>query len=378
VERDPSRLLAELVRRPSVNPMGQSVQRSEYGECAVTDYLEDYFRALKVDYTRQSVLGDRANIVARYQATSARRTLLFEVHQDTVPAEGMKEPFTPRVEGGRLHGRGACDVKGGMAAILTMLARIVETRPVHTDVILACTVDEEHLGLGVQHLVRTGLRADAAIVAEPTNLDIVNCHKGLVRWRTSTTGRACHSSLPEQGINAIHRMAAVLIAIEQYAEWLRTSPADPVLGPATINVGRITGGSAVNLVPDWCTIEIDRRLLPGEGGIRAQREMEEYITKTVPFEVTMEKPWTSLPALPPDRSESLVKQLRPIIDTVSGGSTVRGVAFGTDASTIAAAGIPAIVFGPGDIAQAHTSDEWIVLEQVEKAAEILYRFVKDL
>jgi acetylornithine deacetylase/succinyl-diaminopimelate desuccinylase family protein len=378
VERDPSRLLAELVSRPSVNPMGQSIQRREFGESAVTDYLEDYFRALSVDYTRQAVLGDRANIVARYQAANARRTLLFEVHQDTVPADGMKNPFIPRIEGGRLHGRGACDVKGGMAAILTMLARLIESRPTHTHVIVACTVDEEHLGLGVQHLVKTGIQADAAIVAEPTNLDIVNCHKGLVRWRTSTAGRAWHSSEPEQGTNAIHRMAAVLIAIEQYAEWLRTSPADPVLGPATVNVGRITGGSAVNIVPDWCTIEIDRRLLPGEDAQRAQREMEQYIRKTVPFEVAMEKPWTWLPALSSEQSERLVEQLGVIIEAVSGGVRVRGVAFGTDASTIAAASIPAVVFGPGDIAQAHTSDEWIVLEQVEKAAEILYRFVADL
>jgi acetylornithine deacetylase len=280
-----------------------------------------------------------------------------------------------------------------MAAILAMLGRIVESRPAHTDVIVACTVDEEHLGLGVQHLVKTGIQADAAIVAEPTNLDIVNCHKGLVRWRTSTAGRACHSSEPEQGINAIHRMAAVLIAIEQYGEWLRTSPADPVLGPATINVGRITGGSSVNAVPDWCTIEIDRRLLPGEDGRRAQREMEQYIKKTVPFDVSVEKPWTVLPPLSSDRSEALVEQLRPIIETLSGGVQVRGVSFGTDASTIAEAGIPVVVFGPGDIAQAHTADEWIALEQVEqahtadewialeqveKAAEILYRFVTDL
>ncbi len=378
MERDPSRLLAELVKRPSVNPMGQAIQRREFGESAVTDYLEDCFRALKVDYTRQAVLGDRANIVARYQAATPRRTLLFEVHQDTVPVDGMRNPFTPQIEDGRLHGRGACDVKGGMAAILTMLARTVDTRPAHTDVIVACTVDEEHLGLGVQHLVKSGLRADAAIVAEPTNLDIVNCHKGLVRWRTSTAGRACHSSEPEQGINAIHRMAAVLIAIEQYAEWLRTSPADPVLGPATVNVGRITGGSSVNTVPDWCTVEIDRRLLPGEDGERAQREMQAYICQTVPFEVSMDKPWTVLPALASDRSEPLVEQLRPIISAVKGSTHVRGVAFGTDASTIAAAGIPSIVFGPGDIAQAHTSDEWIALEQVEKAAEILYRFVADL
>jgi acetylornithine deacetylase len=378
VERDPSRLLAELVSRPSVNPMGQSIQRHEFGESAVTEYLEDYFRALKVDYTRQAVIGDRANIVARYQTARARRTLLFEVHQDTVPADGMRNPFTPRIEGGRLHGRGACDVKGGMAAVLAMLARIVETRPAHTDVIVACTVDEEHLGLGVEHLMKIGVQADAALVAEPTNLDIVNCHKGLVRWRISTAGRACHSSEPEQGISAIHRMAAVLIAIEQYAEWLRTSPADPVLGPATINVGRITGGSSVNAVPDWCTIEIDRRMLPGEDGRRAQREMEEYIKQTVPFQVSMEKPWTSLPALSSEQSERLVEQLGPIINAVTGGAQVRGVAFGTDASTIATAGIPAVVFGPGDIAQAHTSDEWIELEQVEKAAEILYRFVTDV
>src|SRR5262249_43285111 len=152
-----------------------------------------------------------------------------------------------RIENGRLYGRGSCDIKGGMAAMLAAFARLVREKPRGAArVIMACTVDEEFTFLGVQRLVRDGLRADGAVVAEPTQLQIVDSHKGAVRWHVQTTGRSCHSSRPELGVNAIYHMAHVLPAIEQYADGLRGSRSDPRLGPPTLSVGRIEGGTSVN------------------------------------------------------------------------------------------------------------------------------------
>jgi acetylornithine deacetylase len=288
------------------------------------------------------------------------------------------EPFAARVQDGKMYGRGACDVKGGMAAMLTTFARIVHERPATApNLVMACTVDEEHLGTGVRRLVRDSLRVDAAVVAEPTSLNIVHAHKGLVRWYLTTRGRACHSSAPEQGVNAIYHMAGLLVAIEQYAEWLRTSPPDPLLGPATLSIGRIDGGVSVNTVPDYCRIEVDRRVIPGEDPYAAPAQLTSYLKESagvaVPFECS--EPWTCWPALSPSGSGGLVSELGRAIDSVIGKHEVMAVPYGTDASTIAQAGIPAVVFGPGDIAQAHTGDEWVNLEQIEQASEILYRWV---
>jgi acetylornithine deacetylase len=344
----------------------------------VTAYLQDFFRNLGVPLERMSVAQERDNIVARWTSPQARRTILFEAHQDTVPIDQMTvDPFRARIEGGRLYGRGACDVKGGMAAMLSAFARIVRERPpAAANVVMAASVDEEHTGLGVQGLVQGGLRADMAVVAEPTSLAIVNAHKGLVRWHVITRGRSCHSSRPEEGVNAIYRMAGLLVAIEQFAEWLRTSPGDPVLGPPTLSVGRIEGGSSANTVPDRCRIEIDRRLIPGEDPDAAPEQLVEYLKETAgvdfPFECC--DAWVHMPALSGQLSGELVERLGSAIDAVMGQHQVTAVPYGTDAATIAQAGIPAVVFGPGDIAQAHTADEWIALDQVEQASEILYRF----
>lgn len=371
-------LLRDLVALPSVNPMGRSLQGPEVFEHQVTAYLEDFFRGLGVPYERQTVAPCRDNIVARTSLPGPRPTLLFEAHQDTVPTDGMTiAPFGAVVENGRLYGRGACDIKGGMAAMLTAFARLAREKPAGAaEVILACTVDEEHTFLGVQHLVRQGVRADAAIVAEPTGLNIVNAHKGAVRWDMETTGRACHSSAPEQGVNAIYRMAGLLVAIEQFAEVLRTSPPHPLLGPATLSVGRIEGGTSVNTVPDRCRIEVDRRLIPGEDPRAALDQLKTYLTRDgswVAFPFECSEPWLNMPALGPEDSEGIVERLGRAIDSVTGSHRVTAVPYGTDASTLARTGIPSVVFGPGDIARAHTRDEWVPLAEVEQAAEILYR-----
>jgi acetylornithine deacetylase len=372
-----TRLLRDLVALPSVNPMGRPMPEADVFEHRVTAYLEDFFRGLGVPYERQTAAPRRDNIVARWDAPGAHRTLLLEAHQDTVPTDHMTiDPFGAVIEDGRLYGRGACDIKGGLAAMLAAFARLVRDRPRGAaSVVMACTVDEEFTFLGVQKLVRAGLKADAAVVAEPTGLDIVHAHKGGVRWHLHTSGRSCHSSAPEKGVNAIYRMGRLLTAIEQYAAWLRTSRQDPLLGPPTLSVGRIEGGTSVNTVPDRCRIEIDRRVIPGEDPLAAPADLADFLQRELGIEFPFEwdPPWMSKEALGPAGSADLVARLGQAIDAVTGGHQVLAVPYGTDASTIAAAGIPSVVFGPGDIARAHTCDEWVPLAEVAQASEILYR-----
>jgi acetylornithine deacetylase len=342
----------------------------------VTAYLEDFFRSLGVPYERQAVAPKRDNIVARLEIPGARRTLLLEAHQDTVPVDGMiVEPFGAQIKGNQLFGRGACDIKGGMAAMLACFARLVREKPAGCgNVVMACSVDEENTMLGVRELVKR-VRADFAVVAEPTSLNIVHAHKGVVRWHVATAGRSCHSSAPEKGINAIYRMGRLLVGIEQYAAHLRTATSDPLLGPATLSVGRIEGGTSVNTVPDRCRIEIDRRVITGEKPDDAPEHLLAFLKDRagIDFEVEMTAPWIREPALSPEGSEPLQQLLGAAIDAEIGRHRVHAVPYGTDAATIAWSGIPAVIFGPGDIAKAHTIDEWVPLDEVQTASNILYR-----
>jgi acetylornithine deacetylase ArgE len=374
-------LLRDLVSLPSVNPMGRPLSGPDIYEHRVTSYLEHFFRSLGVPYERQSVAPLRDNIFAWTDAAEAPATVIFEAHQDTVPTDNMTiEPFGAHIENGRLYGRGACDIKGGMAAMLAAFARLARDKPKGAvRVVMVCSVDEEFTFLGVQRFSQLNVRERfpnllGAIVAEPTQLHIVNSHKGLVRWDLTTIGRSCHSSRPEQGVNAIYRMAAVLPHIERYAEQLRASRSDPRLGPPTMNVGRIDGGTSVNTVPGQCRIEIDRRLLPGEDADSALEHFHDYLRQHVDpsLAYTFSSSRLSAPPLNAAGSEELVARLGAAIDSVIGTHQVQAVPYGTDAAPLAESGIPSVVFGPGDIARAHTCDEWVPLDEVEQASEILY------
>jgi acetylornithine deacetylase len=261
--------------------------------------------------------------------------------------------------------------------MLAAFARLVREQPAGSArVTVAFTVDEENGGLGVAELMASGVRADYAIVAEPTLLNIVNAHKGVARWHLETTGRACHSSRPEQGVNAVYRMARLLCGVEAYAGQLAARPGHPVLGVRTASVGRVTGGVSPNTVPDFCRADVERRLLPGETFETATADLEAYLRALpgVDFPFALVRASVGCLPLAPALSEGLVGRFGATIDSVVGRHAVHSVPFGTDAATVAAAGVPAVVFGPGDIAQAHTKDEWIDLTQLEPAAEILFRF----
>ena len=386
-----SELLAELVAIPSVNPMGRSVAEGEPFERALTDFLEQWFTRIGLTVERQTVEPNRDNIVARLEGSVGAPVVLFDAHQDTVPVDGMTiDPFRPLVREGRLFGRGACDIKGGMTAMLGALARLAAERPKSCPtVLMACTVNEEHGFSGAQKLCELcasngrsifSRRPDFAIVAEPTELDIVVAHKGMVRWRCRTRGRAAHSSLPQLGDNAIFRMAPVLTALERYhRDVLSRSPEHPLCGRATLSVGTIHGGISVNTVPDVCTIEIDRRLLPEDDPARVYRDVIDYLAGKVdrPESIEHLPPMMESRGLSDAGNSALADRLAVAVREVRGASQRIGVPFGTNA-TAYGAHFPTVVFGPGSIAQAHTADEWLPLDQLEQASEILYRFLRNL
>ena len=377
-----TQLLSALVSIPSVNPMGRRLAGPEYLETRLTSFLEAWFHELGVRCERQPIAPGRDNLLARYDAPGARRLILFDVHQDTVPADGMTiAPFVPEIAGGRLSGRGSCDVKGSMAAMLSAFARLVRERPPGSaSVLLACTVDEEFTHIGSSRLAETKHAAELAIVAEPTLLNLVHSHKGALRWKIRTKGVACHSSTPHLGVNAIYRMGVVLDLLQKYAGMLAASTPDPILGPPTLSVGRIEGGQSVNVVPDWCEIEVDRRLIPGEDAASAMETVKDLVEKLFedPGCVEMSQPWVHMPPLAPQATGWIEPLSRAIETATAHRPILMGVPFGTDAGPLSEKGTPCVVFGPGDIAQAHTKDEWIDLEQVQLAALAYFQIAVDL
>lgn len=381
-------ILAQLISIPSVNPMGRDVSGSIYFESRLSDWLMEFFQSFGAQAERMVVVPGRDNVIARYDSPGAKLTLLLDAHQDTVPVDGMTIPaFEPQIAQGRITGRGASDVKGGLAAMLFAFRRLVQEQPAGAaNVILSCTCDEEATTLGVSDLVKCWRESpgrsqwisappDGAVIAEPTLLNVVVAHRGATRFRIRTQGRACHSSDPTQGINAIYRMAKVLNCLEDYAELLpQTVPPHPLCGGATLSVGRITGGASVNIVPDDCAIEIDRRVIPGEDHAAVIEDLKAYLTSRLDFELEFEPPWLNGPALNNDKNAWLSDPLLECIEQVAGPHQAIGVPFGTHASRTSAAGVPSVVFGPGSIDQAHTKDEFIEIDQLEKAAEIYFQF----
>jgi acetylornithine deacetylase/succinyl-diaminopimelate desuccinylase family protein len=367
-------LLRELVRRPSVNPMGRTdLPAHLLYESRVADYLFELLKTIGATVVRQKVAPGRDNIIATHAHPAATRTLIFQAHTDTVPVDGMSiDPFGAEIRDGKLFGRGACDVKAGVTAVLTAFVQTVENNcPVHLTA--AFTVDEEHTFLGIEQFAKTA-RADFAVVSEPTGLDLVTSHKGVVRWQLVTRGLACHSSRPERGRNAIYSMANLIHAISNYSNELIGLRRHPQLGTATLSAGRIDGGVAANTVPDRCTLDLDRRLIPGETAAGAEAELRGRLDAAgVPYELSR---IFDGPALAAAESPELAR-LSNIILSQRGAVPERMAApYATDAGTLAARSIPCVVFGPGDIAQAHTADEWVELAQVEAAAEILFRFAR--
>lgn len=370
------RLLSELIALPSVNPAFLPPKHPNAGEKNVADFLAATAARAGLDVAFESVLPGRANFLATLSPRNrARRRILLAPHLDTV--NGTEEQFHPKVKNGRLYGRGACDTKGSVAAMLSAMMNIALSgkRPAETEIVLAALVDEEINHLGAQALVKSGWKADLAIIGEPTRLQIVTAHKGALWLELRTKGKAAHGSCPERGHNAVHEMARIVDALEtDYQETLRRSKPHPLLGHGTVNVGSIRGGTQPNIVPDSCSISIDRRTLPGETTNSVRKEIQGILRKRGLQAQIVE---TQSSYCGPMETSFALPQVRKFA-ALLGQKEAIGVTFFCDGAVLTEGNIPSVIFGPGDIAQAHTTDEWIDLRSVGKAERLLRRFFEDL
>jgi acetylornithine deacetylase/succinyl-diaminopimelate desuccinylase-like protein len=366
-------LLRDLIALESVNP---AYAGGGAGEAAVADYVAAWGAARGLTVARQPVLPGRDNVVLTLTVPGATHTLLLEAHMDTVALAPMGErALRPEIRDGRLYGRGACDTKGSLAAMLAALAALQRERAaLSTNVVLLAAVDEEHAFRGILAYIASGLPVDAAVVGEPTDLRAVIAHKGCVRGRIMVRGRAAHSAEPARGVSAIDGMAEVLLALRDLPPRLRERR-HPLLGTPTWSVGLIEGGAGVNIVPEQCTITYDRRTLPGEEPEAALAEVDRIlaVVQAARPDLTVERAAPDLvsEALDTPADAAVVLAVRAACRRAGLQDAPIGVPYGTDASKLwRRRGVPSVVCGPGAIAQAHGADEFVPLDQLRLAVQV--------
>jgi acetylornithine deacetylase/succinyl-diaminopimelate desuccinylase-like protein len=371
---DVEKLLRELIALPSVNPAFLSPNDPNAGESRVAEFLAATAATAGLDVHFQKVLPGRSNFLARLSPSGkVKQRLLLAPHMDTVNVVSEKQ-FVPKCVNGRIHGRGACDAKGPLAAMFSALNRLARDgrRPASTEITFAGLIDEENMQLGSRTLAASDCRASLAIVGEPTRLKIVTAHKGSVWLRLETRGKAAHGACPHLGKNAVHEMARIVDVLEtEYARQLRRRK-HFLLGRPTINIGAIQGGTQPNIVPASCVAQADRRMIPGETERSVRSEINALLRRHgLRASMTSDKSFQCLP-LETDPRLPLVKQFLQC----AGQTKPAGVDYFCDASLLAQGGIGSIVFGPGDIAQAHTADEWISQKSLRDATSLLLKFLR--
>ncbi len=386
-------LLRELIALPSVNPAFLPGREALTGERRVADFLAATADRAGLELKWQEVFPGRSNLLIHLTPAGgkASRRILLAPHMDTVGVDGEAR-FQPVLKAGRLHGRGACDTKGSIAAYLAAMLEVAASgpRPRETEIILTALVDEENNQSGSRALVKGTLLSSAspksarrtadqrgfptfAIVGEPTLCKAVTAHKGDLWLRLTTHGKAAHGSKPHLGRNAIHAMARVIEELETHYAAALKGRTHPLLGHATVNVGTIVGGKQPNIVPDHCEITIDRRTLPSESDAAVFAEIKAILRRLhVDAELTDTKN-APCPALETDANLPLVRALM----RCAGQRRPQGVHYFSDAAVLASGGIPSVLLGPGDIAQAHTADEWIEVAQLERATALLVKFLRE-
>lgn len=323
----------------------------------------------------------RFNVIARRGAgpgDSGGTCLLLNGHLDTVGVAEMDAPFSGDLRNGRVWGRGAADMKSGVACILSVAEQLArEDAP--GELVVALTADEEHASLGTQAVLESGLRADAAVVCEPTGLAVMPAHKGFLWIDVVVEGRAAHGSRPEEGVDAIARAGHLLVALEEEDRRLRRASRHPLLGPASLHAGTIRGGSAPSVYPARCDLVVERRTLPGESREGVMAEMQAVLALArescpdlrVRMEAGLYRAGTEAPAGSP-----VVEGLRRACVRHGLPSHVKGMSAWVDACFLNQAGIPAVCFGPGSIAQAHTNDEWVSASEIRTCARVLADFAR--
>lgn len=372
--------LQQLVALPSVNP--EHTQDSAIAnEFRVAEFLASHLseKGFQIEWDR--AIAERPNLIASFGPDHPTRTLLLEAHTDTVGVDGMAiPPFEPRVENGRLHGRGACDTKGPMAAALCALStdRLERLAAAGVRILFIGAFGEEKGNIGAERLVEQGVGADAAIILEPTDLHVVHAHKGALWVELTLSGELAHSSEPAKGLNAINAMADLLRWLQARIAADCEQQGDAALGSPTLNVGRIEGGLAINIVPHHCRVEIDRRIVPGESPDDVLQPLEQHL-ENMKLDgriraYTLKVIKAGMPFIT-DPQAPLVRKLTQAIEKAGRLAEVTTAAWYSDAGPFGKTCKEVVVFGPGSIAQAHTKDEYIEIEELVAGQRVLEHFL---
>ncbi|MFB9990841.1 ArgE/DapE family deacylase [Deinococcus oregonensis] len=361
-------LLAALVRIDSTNP---ALVPDGAGESRIAQFIVDWLAAQGIEAELEEAAPGRPSVIARVTGTGGGRSLMLNAHLDTVGTAGMSAPFEPIIRDGQLYGRGAYDMKAGLAACLLALldARDAQLRG---DVILTAVADEEHASLGMQRVLER-VTADAAIVTEPTELGVSIAHKGFTWHEVTTHGHAAHGSRPDLGVDAIAHMGRVLGQLEVLGKNLTSREPHPLLGHASIHASLISGGQELSSYPERCMLLVERRTLPGETPEQITSEIDTLLAglATDPHfhaehRLTLVRDPFGIPEDAP-----IVQSLQQAAAQVLGRPpAVIGQSFWMDSAFLAAAGIPTVIFGPCG-GGAHAAEEWVDLASVQQCRQVL-------
>lgn len=362
-------LTSELVAIDSTNP---DLVPGSAGEAEIARFVAAWLESAGLDVELHELGPSRANVIAVARGGGGGQTLMLNAHMDVVGAGAMTEPWTPRIDGTRLYGRGAYDMKASLAAIM-LAGREAVSLDLRGDVIVTAVADEEFASIGVQDVVRRK-GADAAIVTEPTGLDLCVAHKGFIWLEVETHGVAAHGSLAEEGIDAIAKMGPVLTGLADLDRELRSRPGHPLLGPASIHASLIRGGQELSTYPAHCLLSIERRTIPGETTAEVEAQIAAILANAAaadssfraeqrtllvrePFGVNLDKPIVDLAR-------------RQLARVIGREPEIIGAGGWMDSAFLAAAGIPTVIFGPGGEG-AHADVEWVDLESASRTADAL-------
>lgn len=363
-------LLRHMVRLDSRNP---SLVQGAPGERALATFLRDSLQDWGLDARLQEAAPGRPNVVAVLRGRGGGRSLMFNGHLDTVGVEGMTHaPFGAEERDGRIYGRGAADMKGGVAAMCAAAARLRGS--LKGDLVIAGVIDEEWQSLGTSALIASGLRADAAIVTEPTRLALMPAHKGFVWLQVTVHGRAAHGSRWDIGVDAIRHTGLLLAELDRLDREDLPRRSHPLLGRPSLHASSIEGGLGLSTYPDRCVLRVERRTLPGETADAALTEMRgacERVRIAVPgFNADCDLLFAQPPSdVAPDAP--VAAALTSVLVGEQLDTTPAGMSAWTDAALLNAADIPAVCFGPGDMGLAHAAEEYIEIAELERATDLL-------
>ena len=367
-------LTAALIGLDSRNP---SLVPGAPGEHQVASFLADLLESWGFRVERQHVVADRFNVVARGGASShGAKSLMLNGHLDVVGTEAMSHPpFTPDIADGKMYGRGSADMKSGIAA-MCVAAREAVQLGIDGEIVIALVIDEEYESLGTRALIAAGVRADAAVIAEPTRLALCPAHRGFVWARLDVHGRAAHGSRYDLGVDAITHAALILAELDRLQGTALQRHTHPLLGRGSLHASLISGGSGLSTYPDLCTVEIERRTLPGE----TERTFVDELTAAIAVVRERHPDLDADVSITTSQLASDVSSDAPIMMEMLGAvrqerlaTTVEGLSAWTDAALLNAAGIPAVCFGPGDIGLAHSATEYVPLTEIEAATRVFTR-----